>query len=128
MAPNVTKTSTSVVTTTSGGPQRTTEIKQRTGIHCKQITDQNENVDANLMHIDEGGYTLKAVDETTTTVKYVSRMRWPDFFVQTFIHLGAVYGLYLLFHVKFLTILWCKYVCELLIVLTLLCHMNDVFK
>lgn len=33
-------------------------------------------------------------------------IRWPDLIVQIFLHAGAVYGLYLCFYVKYVTILW----------------------
>lgn len=33
-------------------------------------------------------------------------IRWPDLIVQIFLHTGAVYGLYLCFYVKYVTILW----------------------
>ncbi|KAL5284328.1 hypothetical protein ACFFRR_006548 [Megaselia abdita] len=33
-------------------------------------------------------------------------IRWPDLIVQIFLHAGAVYGMYLCFYVKFVTIFW----------------------
>lgn len=35
-------------------------------------------------------------------------IRWPDLLVQIFLHAGAIYGIYLLFYVKYVTILWGK--------------------
>jgi hypothetical protein len=38
---------------------------------------------------------------------YVARWRWPDLAVQVFIHVGCLYGFYLIFtSVKLLTTLW----------------------
>lgn len=36
-------------------------------------------------------------------------IRWPDLIVQTYLHTGAVYGLFLLFYIKFFTFMWSKY-------------------
>lgn len=56
--------------------------------------------------------------KTTTEVEEISitkydkiddwrgEIRWPDLIVQIFLHAGAVYGLYLCFYVKYVTILW----------------------
>jgi hypothetical protein len=42
-------------------------------------------------------------------INYMPEWRWPDLAVQLFIHLGCLYGFYLLFtSVKILTALWGK--------------------
>lgn len=38
--------------------------------------------------------------------EYNPQIRWPDLGAQTFLHLGALYGLYLMFYAKFYTFLW----------------------
>lgn len=42
-------------------------------------------------------------------VEFKPAIRWPDLIVQTFLHTGAVYGLFLLLHIKFFTFLWSEY-------------------
>ncbi|KAH8409742.1 hypothetical protein KR222_003685 [Zaprionus bogoriensis] len=37
---------------------------------------------------------------------YNPQIRWPDLCAQTFLHVGALYGLYLMFYAKFYTFLW----------------------
>ncbi|SPP89933.1 acyl-CoA desaturase [Drosophila guanche] len=37
---------------------------------------------------------------------YKPQIRWPDLGAQTFLHVGALYGVYLLFYAKFYTFLW----------------------
>ncbi|EDV93160.1 acyl-CoA Delta-9 desaturase [Drosophila grimshawi] len=39
-------------------------------------------------------------------VAYNPQIRWPDLIAQTFLHVGALYGVYLLFHAKLYTFLW----------------------
>ncbi|XP_067619742.1 acyl-CoA Delta-9 desaturase [Eurosta solidaginis] len=38
--------------------------------------------------------------------EYNPQIRWPDLIAQVFLHVGALYGLFLLFQAKFYTILW----------------------
>lgn len=38
--------------------------------------------------------------------EYNPQIRWPDLCAQTFLHVGALYGLYLMFYAKFYTFLW----------------------
>jgi stearoyl-CoA desaturase (delta-9 desaturase) len=53
------------------------------------------------------GVTPKESAETGKTDKYVARWRWPDLTVQLFIHLGCLYGFYLIFtSAKLLTTIW----------------------
>lgn len=65
---------------------------------CKQRT--NFQTDEKLNNIN---------NNSTKSTKFKAELRWPDFFVQTFLHIGFVYGIYLLFYVKLFTLLWCKY-------------------
>lgn len=57
--------------------------------------------------------TNKSTDTTNTIDNnmnpFVARIRWPDLIVQTFLHTGALYGLYLMFYVRFFSYIWCKY-------------------
>jgi hypothetical protein len=47
--------------------------------------------------------------QVTDKINYVPEWRWPDLTVQLFIHLGCLYGFYLIFtSVKILTTLWGK--------------------
>jgi len=39
-------------------------------------------------------------------VEYQAKIRWPDLIAQLFLHVGGLYGLYLLFSAKFYTLLW----------------------
>jgi len=55
--------------------------------------------------------TETADNESTSVVKsdYVSQWRYPDLTVQLFIHVGSLYGFYLVFtSVKVLTLIWGK--------------------
>lgn len=49
------------------------------------------------------------LSEVNTGVEFKPDIRWPDLIVQTFLHTGAVYGLFLLFYINFFTFLWSKY-------------------
>lgn len=56
----------------------------------------NKQIDSDLNEVDKG-------------VEFKPDIRWPDLIVQTFLHTGAVYGLLLLFYIKFYTFIWSKY-------------------
>ncbi|KAH8382838.1 hypothetical protein KR009_005524 [Drosophila setifemur] len=45
-------------------------------------------------------------DEDEEEVEYIPQIRWPDLGAQTFLHVGALYGLYQLFYANFYTFLW----------------------
>lgn len=49
------------------------------------------------------------VNEMINGLEFKPKIRWPDLIVQTFLHTGAVYGLFLLPYIKFLTFLWSEY-------------------
>lgn len=40
--------------------------------------------------------------------KFQPKIKWLDVFVQFWLHVGAIYGLFLLFYVQIYTIIWCK--------------------
>lgn len=43
------------------------------------------------------GSKLKGVEEVLKPeTEFVSRLRWPDFIAQVFVHLGCLYGFYLM--------------------------------
>ena len=48
--------------------------------------------------------------ENNNKIEYNPKIKWPDLTVQLFIHLGCVYGFYLILtQAKFLTTLWGEY-------------------
>lgn len=49
-------------------------------------------------------------NEVTDGVEFKAKIRWPDLIVQTFLHTGAVYGLFLLLQIRFFTFFWSKYI------------------
>lgn len=49
------------------------------------------------------------LSEVDTAAVFKPAIRWPDLIVQTFLHTGAVYGLFLLFYIKFFTFFWSEY-------------------
>ncbi|KAG4080092.1 hypothetical protein HA402_008163 [Bradysia odoriphaga] len=66
------------------------KIKSETngGVHSV-----NKQIDSDLSELDKA-------------VEFKPTIRWPDLIVQTFLHTGAVYGLFLLFYIKIFTFLW----------------------
>lgn len=66
------------------------------------------------------------VNEIDKAVEFTPNIRWPDLIVQTFLHTGAVYGLFLLFYIKFFTVPWSKY-CYLLMCVIVI-HLACVLK
>lgn len=69
-------------------PESCESIKHR---KSAPTVDENEN------------YSIPKYDKIDD---WRGEIRWPDLIVQIFLHAGAVYGIYLLFYVKFVTILW----------------------
>lgn len=64
----------------------------------------------------EGGESQKSsIPKYDKIDDWRGEIRWPDLIVQIFLHAGAVYGLYLCFYVKYVTILWgeCQFVVSL---------------
>lgn len=49
---------------------------------------------------------LKEEKKVEKDQEYNPQIRWPDLCAQTFLHVGALYGLYLMFYAKFYTFLW----------------------
>lgn len=48
------------------------------------------------------------MNNSERTEEFVAKIRWPDLAAQLFLHIGAIYGLILLFSVQLATILWGK--------------------
>lgn len=65
--------------------------------HRKQTNTESKEVDENK------NYSVPKYDKID---EWRGEIRWPDLIVQIFLHAGAVYGLYLCFYVKYVTILW----------------------
>ncbi|EDW14556.1 acyl-CoA desaturase isoform X2 [Drosophila mojavensis] len=80
----------------------------------KELDDDNLGYsEENAVYKENPEKTLKLVEEQqqeqksdTDEVVYKPQIRWPDLGAQTFLHVGALYGLYLLFSAKFYTFLW----------------------
>lgn len=76
--------------------------------HGASLLDADANMNCTRRRPEEvrsNGVTAR----TGTKVDYVSRWRWPDLAVQLFIHIGCLYGFYLIFtSVKLLTAIWGK--------------------
>lgn len=49
---------------------------------------------------------LKDTEQAEEEEEYHPQIRWPDLGAQTFLHVGALYGLYQLFYANFYTFLW----------------------
>lgn len=89
-----------------------TEAKQ-----TKELDDDNLGYsEENAVYKENAEKTLKLVEEQQQEQKsdsdeivYKPQIRWPDLGAQTFLHVGALYGLYLLFSAKFYTFLWGMY-------------------
>lgn len=54
------------------------------------------------------GTSPSSASTTASAAMHTPKIRWPDFLVQIFLHMGAVYGLGLLFSVRWMTLLWSK--------------------
>lgn len=67
-----------------------------------QSTQHSKGNSNNISHINNGNG--KIYDE------FKAHIRWPDLIVQLAIHVGSLYGLYLLIALKakFYTYIWCK--------------------
>lgn len=88
-------------------------IKQRQNNNNNTINDNNLSSSHHSANNFKNTKNLLDTNEQLITLRrnhdFIADIRWPDLMAQLFIHGGAAYGLYLLFHVKFLTIVWCKY-------------------
>lgn len=92
-----------------------------TACEVSQLKDEYKENDSKNRKLAETDDYL-AVDETyrSSKVEYVPRITWPDFIALVFVHVGCIYGLYLIFtEAKLLTTLWGKcnrnYVCSWLL-------------
>ena len=83
-------------------------------------TDQNNNSHSSekkpTYQIDDLEYLTPTTIQTQPQVgetksdhsHWKPQIRWPDTLVQIFLHTGALYGLYLLFFLRFYSVVWCK--------------------
>lgn len=92
-----------------------------TACEVSQLKDEYKENDSKNRKLAETDDYL-AVDETyrSSKVEYVPRITWPDLIALIFVHVGCIYGLYLIFtEAKLLTTLWGKcnrnYVCSWLL-------------
>lgn len=121
MAPDITET---IVITESQKSTCTENAQNNTNEYSiKQRHNNNNTINDSSSHHTVNNHkntkTLRDTNEKLFTLRrnhdFIADIRWPDLMAQLFIHGGAAYGLYLLFHVKFLTIVWCKYLLNNLI-------------
>lgn len=81
-----------------------------TACEVSQLKDEYKENDSKNRKLAETDDYL-AVDETyrSSKVEYVPRITWPDLIALIFVHVGCIYGLYLIFtEAKLLTTLWGK--------------------
>lgn len=114
MAPDITNT---IVISNKPKTHATTDQNEN-NLHQRNIQSTNDK----LAIEPEGNYSNQSVtnaqtcDKTNATITnelslrrnkdFYAQIRWPDLAAQTFIHGGAIYGLYLLFQVNIYTIIW----------------------
>lgn len=91
---------------------RTTKVVD--GFPKRDHNNNNNNETPDGYQIEDVNYLtpsaeeLRSIDEKPDYSEWKPQIRWPDTIVQIFLHAGFVYGLFLLFSVKFYSILWCK--------------------
>ncbi|KAH8246958.1 hypothetical protein KR032_005050 [Drosophila birchii] len=100
-------------TTTSVGSEA--ELRHR-GKHTNTDLDEDNlgYKEANAVYKENAIEKAKLQQEQEQKLKesaeeeeeYRPQIRWPDLGAQTFLHVGALYGVYLLFYAKFYTFLW----------------------
>lgn len=84
-------------------------------IHHRHNNNNNNNSYSESKSVSDQSdiLTNKSTDTSNTidnnTNPFVASIRWPDLIVQTFLHVGAVYGLYLMFYANFFSYIWSKY-------------------
>ncbi|XP_062125679.1 LOW QUALITY PROTEIN: acyl-CoA Delta-9 desaturase [Drosophila sulfurigaster albostrigata] len=100
--------------------QTDTQLKHRShATDAKQNkTKEQADTDDNLGYKEENAVYKEYADKAQQIAKeaeqqkeeveeeYHPQIRWPDLGAQTFLHVGALYGAYLLFYAKFYTFLW----------------------
>ncbi|KAI8046815.1 hypothetical protein M5D96_003028 [Drosophila gunungcola] len=64
-----------------------------------------ENAQEQQKLLQEQDQKLKDAEQAEEE-EYNPQIRWPDLGAQAFLHIGALYGLYLLFYANFYTFLW----------------------
>ncbi|KAH8360074.1 hypothetical protein KR093_010471 [Drosophila rubida] len=114
--------STAANTTTSNNNNNNTtdradaQLKHRSHATDARQKQTKEEADDNLGYKEENA-VYKEYDDKAQQVaseaeqqeqeeEYRPQIRWPDLGAQTFLHAGALYGLYLLIYAKFYTFLW----------------------
>ncbi|KAL7728088.1 hypothetical protein ACLKA6_002235 [Drosophila palustris] len=87
--------------------------------HRVQATKDQAELDGNLGYQEENAVYKENAEKCLLIAKeaaqqqelvkeqvYTPQIRWPDLCAQTFLHAGALYGIYLLFYAKLYTFLW----------------------
>lgn len=118
MAPDITE-SIVITQTPKANGTTTTKVTAQTEYNVKQRhnnltndSSQDNNKSINSNNNNNTKNSIRTNDPLISLRRnhdFIADIRWPDLIAQLFIHGGALYGLYLLFFVKFLTIVWCKY-------------------
>ncbi|GAB0096570.1 hypothetical protein DMENIID0001_120940 [Sergentomyia squamirostris] len=87
--------------------------------NLSDVRQRKSDCNDNPVKTDEDG--IKSESSTNYT-DFKPEIRWPDLIVQIFIHVGALYGFYLLFSVKLYSLIWCEYLIYLSALLILSRH------
>ncbi|KAH8334712.1 hypothetical protein KR074_008062 [Drosophila pseudoananassae] len=100
-------------TTTVSAPNQNGELKHRGKAHTKDSDDDNLGYkEENAVYketpalVTQQDQKLKVTEQPEEEEEYHPQIRWPDLGAQTFLHVGALYGLYQLFYANFYTFLW----------------------
>lgn len=103
---------TTTVNSNSIKQRKTATVDAQNATAAKDLVDNLGYKEENAVYkeIAEAKETLKqqqVLDETEKEFK--PEIRWLDLIAQLFLHVGALYGFYLLFSAKFYTFLWGEY-------------------
>lgn len=88
-----------------------TTVDAQNAINAKDLADNLGYKEENAVYKEciEAKEKLQREQLLEDEKEFKPQLRYPDLIAQLFLHLGAVYGFYLLFSAKFYTFLWGEY-------------------
>ncbi|XP_055374919.1 acyl-CoA Delta-9 desaturase-like [Condylostylus longicornis] len=87
--------------------ETTKNAETSSGIAVKSLDNKNNDINTSVVKDFLESEKLESTnDDENLNKEFHPQIRWPDLIVQVSLHLGLVYGFYLLFYAKYLTVLW----------------------
>ena len=89
----------------------TTTVDEQNAINAKDLADNLGYKEENAVYKEciKAKEKLQREQVLEDEKEFKPQLRYPDLIAQLFLHVGAVYGFYLLFSAKFYTFLWGEY-------------------